>query len=280
MLPKVIIIVTEFIFPCLVSRVKRSLSRAQNIFMSKNLNSVVIYIYVSCEQFYSGLHSAGQSYSTYFYSYEMNPGFKPFISCVYILHVHAKKENTRFTLIKYNLLSYRTAGDPKLYSIRFPDFKKLQGKQKCESTGNETILDMVKRKFQKVGFRSCKPKFENMLFFDENDNCLNVGLPAGVLSTAKTYKCLFKKELVFCQATFVAIMLLKSTMRTGNSKVSLCHLRRLTLSSVVSQKSSMARCKWISAMVKQCLKPYQGIIDLTRKSCDAVYLHVDMKMVD
>ena len=128
----------------------------------------------------------------------MNPGFKPFISCVYILHVHAKKENTRFTLIKYNLLSYRTAGDPKLYSIRFPDFKKLQGKQKCESTGNETILDMVKRKFQKVGFRSCKPKFENMLFFDENDNCLNVGLPAGVLSTAKTYKCLFKKELVFC----------------------------------------------------------------------------------
>lgn len=126
----------------------------------------------------------------------MNPGFKPFISCVYILHVHAKKENTQFTL-SYHLLSYRTAGDPKLYCIRFPDFKKLQGKQNCESSGNETILDMVKRKFKKVGFKSCKPKFENMLFFDENDNCLNVGLPAGVLSTVKTYKCVFKKELVF-----------------------------------------------------------------------------------
>ena len=57
---------------------------------------------------------------------------------------------------------------------------------------------MVKRKFQKPGFKSCKPKFENMLFFDENDNCLNVGLPAGLLSTAKTYKCVFKKELGFC----------------------------------------------------------------------------------
>lgn len=131
----------------------------------------------------------------------MNPSFKSFISCVYILHVHAKKESTQFTL-SYHLLSYRIAGDPKLYCIRFPDFKKLQGKQNCESSGNETILDMVKRKFQKVGFKSCKPKFENMLVFDENDNCLNVGLPAGVLSTAKTYKCVFKKELVFRPSDF------------------------------------------------------------------------------
>lgn len=131
----------------------------------------------------------------------MNPGFKPFISCVYILHVHAKKENTQFTL-SYHLFSYRTAGDPKLYCIKFPDFKTLQGKQNCESSGNETILDMVKRKFQKPGFKRCKPKFENMLFFDENENCLNVGLPAGVLSTEKTYKCVFKKELVFCPSDF------------------------------------------------------------------------------
>ena len=129
-------------------------------------------------------------------SYEMNPGFKPFISCVYILHVHAKKENTQFTL-SYHLFSYRTAGDPKLYCIRFPDFKTLEGKHKCESSGNETILDMVERKFRKPGFQKCMPKFENMLFFDENENCLNVGLPAGVLSTEKTYKCVFKKKLVF-----------------------------------------------------------------------------------
>lgn len=100
------------------------------------------------------------------------------------------------------MLSYRTAGDPKLYCIRFPDYKKLQGIQKCESTGNETILDMVKRKFQKVVFKRFKPKFENMLFFDENDNCLNVGIPAGVLSTAKTYKCVFKKALVHRPSDF------------------------------------------------------------------------------
>ena len=131
----------------------------------------------------------------------MNPGFKPFISCVYILHVHAKKGKYPIHP-QYHLLSYRTAGDPKLYCIRFPDFKKLQGKQNCESFGNETILEMVKRKFQKPSFKSCKPKFENMLFFDENDNCLNVGLPAGLLSTAKTYKCVFKKELVFRPSDF------------------------------------------------------------------------------
>ena len=126
----------------------------------------------------------------------MNPGFKPFISCVYILHVHAKKQNTQFTL-SYHLFSYRTAGDPKLYCIRFPDFKTLEGKHKCESSGNETILDMVERKFRKPGFQKCMPKFDNMLFFDENENCLNVGLPAGVLSTEETYKCVFKKKLVF-----------------------------------------------------------------------------------
>lgn len=61
---------------------------------------------------------------------------------------------------------------------------------------------MVKRKFQKPGFKRCKPKFENMLFFDENENCLNIGLPAGVLSTAKIYKCVFKKELVFRPSDF------------------------------------------------------------------------------
>lgn len=135
--------------------------------MSKNINSIVIV--VSREQFYSGLHSAERSYP-----------------------IHPK----------YHLLSYRTAGDPKLISVRFPDVKKLHGNQKCESTGNETILDMVKRKFQKAGFKSYKPKLENMLFFDKNDNCLNVGLPAGVLSTAETYKCVFKKELVFRPSDF------------------------------------------------------------------------------
>lgn len=93
--------------------------------------------------------------------------------------------------------NFRIAGDPKLYCIRFPDYKNLEGKQNCESSGNETILDMVKRKFQKPFFNNYKPKFENMLFFDENKNCLNLGLPAGVLSTAKTYKCEFKEKLVF-----------------------------------------------------------------------------------
>ena len=36
-----------------------------------------------------------------------------------------------------------------------------------------------------------------MVFFNANDDCLNIGLPVGVLSTTETYKCLFKRDLVF-----------------------------------------------------------------------------------
>lgn len=41
-----------------------------------------------------------------------------------------------------------------------------------------------------------------MFFFDENGNCLNVGLLVGVLLIVKIYKCVFKKDFVFCLSDF------------------------------------------------------------------------------
>ena len=109
----------------------------------------------------------------------------------------------KFTLSMIcDLLSCRTDGDPKVYQITFPDFVKLQGIQICESYGNESLLDMVTRKFQKVSFKSYKPKLEKMLFLDDDKICLNVGRPAGELSTDKKYTCLFKKTCALCLSNY------------------------------------------------------------------------------
>lgn len=71
-----------------------------------------------------------------------------------------------------------------------------------ESTGKETIFDMVTKRFRTSGVKNCKPQFENMVFFNANDECLNIGLPVGVLSTTETYKCFFKRDLVFQPSDF------------------------------------------------------------------------------
>lgn len=72
----------------------------------------------------------------------------------------------------------------------------------CESTGKETIFDMVTERFRTSGVKNCKPQFENMVFFNANDECLNIGLPVGVLSNTETYKCFFKRDLVFQPSDF------------------------------------------------------------------------------
>lgn len=72
----------------------------------------------------------------------------------------------------------------------------------CESTGKETIFDMVTKRFRTSGVKNCKPQFENMVFFNANDECLNIGLPVGVLSTTETYKCFFKRDLVYQPSDF------------------------------------------------------------------------------
>lgn len=70
--------------------------------------------------------------------------------------------------------------------------------QSCESTGQETIHNFVKRIFQTPGNRRWKPPFKKMVFCNENGECLNVGLPVGVLSTEETYACYFKnRKLIF-----------------------------------------------------------------------------------
>ena len=42
-----------------------------------------------------------------------------------------------------------------------------------------------------------KPHLEKMVFINGNSECINVGLPVGVLSTEETYQCCFKRNLKF-----------------------------------------------------------------------------------
>lgn len=61
---------------------------------------------------------------------------------------------------------------------------------------------MVTKRFRTSGVKNCKPQFENMVFLNANDECLNIGLPVGVLSTTETYRCFFKRDLVFQPSAF------------------------------------------------------------------------------
>ena len=88
-----------------------------------------------------------------------------------------------------------------LYLVFFENYPSL-GTIGIESAGKETIFDMVTNRFRTFGVKNCKPQFENMVFLNENRDCLNIGLPVGVLSTTKTYTCVFKKGLVFQPSYF------------------------------------------------------------------------------
>ena len=70
--------------------------------------------------------------------------------------------------------------------------------QACESGGQETIYHFVERIFQLPGNKFLKPHLEKMIFYNSSGECLNVGLPVGVLSTEEIYECRFKdKNLTF-----------------------------------------------------------------------------------
>ena len=66
--------------------------------------------------------------------------------------------------------------------------------QSCQSTGRETVRNLVERIIKESGNARMKPPLENMLFYNANKEYLNVGLPAGVLSIEETYKCSFKPK--------------------------------------------------------------------------------------
>lgn len=85
-----------------------------------------------------------------------------------------------------------------LYYVSFPyNYPKLPI-QACESSGQETIYNFVEGIFQEPGNKCRKPHLEKMVFCNSNGECLNVGLPVGVLSTEEIYKCSFKdKKLSF-----------------------------------------------------------------------------------
>lgn len=84
----------------------------------------------------------------------------------------------------------------KLYKVSLPGYSSMET-QSCESTGQETVRSLVERIFKESGNTRLKPPFENMLFYNANNECLNVGLPVGVLSIEETYICSFKNDLKF-----------------------------------------------------------------------------------
>ena len=81
-----------------------------------------------------------------------------------------------------------------MHKVSFPGYSSLKT-QSCESTGQETVRNLVERIFKESGNTRLKPPLENMLFYNANNEYLNVGLPVGVLSTEETYKCSFKRNL-------------------------------------------------------------------------------------
>ena len=89
---------------------------------------------------------------------------------------------------------FRSVLKKKLYKVSFPCYRSLKT-QSCESTGQETVHNLVERILKESGNRRLKPPLENMLFCNANDEYLNVGLPVGVLSTEETYKCYFEQNL-------------------------------------------------------------------------------------
>lgn len=80
-----------------------------------------------------------------------------------------------------------------MYKVTFPGYK-FMSTQSCESTGQETIYNFVKSIFQLSANKRWKPNLEKMVFFNSNSECLNVGLPVGVLSTEEIYECYFKNK--------------------------------------------------------------------------------------
>lgn len=91
-------------------------------------------------------------------------------------------------------LFFRSVLKKKLYKVSFPGYGSLET-QSCESTGQETVRNLVERIFKESGNTRLKPPLENMLFYNANNEYLNVGLPVGVLSIEETYKCSFKPNL-------------------------------------------------------------------------------------
>lgn len=91
------------------------------------------------------------------------------------------------------LLFDRSVLKSKLYKVSFPGYSSMKT-QSCQSTGRETVRNLVERIFKESGNARMKPPLENMLFYNANYEYLNVGLPVGVLSSEETYNCSFKSK--------------------------------------------------------------------------------------
>ena len=89
---------------------------------------------------------------------------------------------------------FRSVLKKKLYKVSFPGYPSLET-QSCESTGQETVRSLVERILKESGNTRMKPRLENMVFYNANDEYINVGLPVGILSIEETYICSFKPNL-------------------------------------------------------------------------------------
>ena len=100
------------------------------------------------------------------------------------------------SLTKFYLLFLRSYVKTNWYMVSFRGYRMIFT-QLCESSGKETIHNFVKRIFRTPGNGRFKPHLEKMVFINASGECINVGLPVGVLSTEETYQCCFKRNLKF-----------------------------------------------------------------------------------
>ena len=102
------------------------------------------------------------------------------------------------TLIQVLFSFLRRVAATKLYDITFSGLGDSDS-YPCQSTGKETIRDMVTKRAKKLDVKassnlSADPVTPFFLFKTVNNVCINNGLPVGELSSEEKFKCEFKKN--------------------------------------------------------------------------------------
>lgn len=103
------------------------------------------------------------------------------------------------TILTQVLFSFlRRVAETKIYDVTFSGLGD-PGRYPCQSTGKETILDMVANRSKKLEVKSSRnfisdPVLPFFLFKTDNNVCINNGLPVGELSSSEKFDCEFKKK--------------------------------------------------------------------------------------
>ena len=89
-------------------------------------------------------------------------------------------------------LFLRSDKETKLYNVTFSGLGNVRKTLSCQSTGQETILNMLNMAKNRLQLRNRSLGF--FLFKTVNNDCLNVGLPVGILSEDENYECEFRTK--------------------------------------------------------------------------------------